>query len=63
MAKWDVELCCGIGFTVTGVDGNTREEAIENAKKLVLDNTTLLTDSKVDPGDLEFEQCTFIQKK
>ena len=59
MTKWDVELCCGIGFTVNDVDAPTRDEAIKQAIDLVTDNTTILTDISVDKGDLEYDQCMY----
>lgn len=60
--KWNVELCCGIGFTVTGIDADTEEQAIESAKSLVLDGTTILTGIHVSEGDLEYDQCTYIKE-
>ncbi len=59
--KYDVELCCGIGFTVTGVEADTQEEAITKAKDMVLNDTNIMTGPQVDAGDLEYDQCTYIQ--
>lgn len=42
MSKWSVELSYGIGFTVSDIEAETREEAIEKAKHLVEDGTTIL---------------------
>lgn len=59
--KWNVELCCGIGFTVSNIEAATRDEAIEKAKNLVLDGTNIMTDVNVDAGDLEYDQCTYVE--
>ena len=61
MAKWDVELSYGIGFTVQGVDAGTREEAIKKAKRLVEDYTDITTGRQVDASCLEFESVTHTQ--
>lgn len=61
MAKWDVELSYGIGFTVQGVDAGTREEAIEKAKHLVEEHTDITTGRQVDAGCMEFENVTHVQ--
>lgn len=61
MAKWSVELCCGIGFTVSGVEADTRTEAIEKAKQMVLDGTTILTGKQVEENGLEYDRTAYIQ--
>lgn len=59
--KWDVELFYGIGFTVTDIEANTREEAITKAKAIV-EETTIMEGPQVSAGDLEFDQCTYTQE-
>lgn len=62
MKNWNVELAYGIGFTVTGIEADTKEEAIKKARERVEDHTTILTHAHVDEGDLEYDACTFCQK-
>lgn len=59
--KWDVELAYGIGFTVTDIEANTREEAITKAKAIV-GETTIMEGPQVIAGDLEFDQCTYTKQ-
>lgn len=62
MNNWNVELAYGISFTVTGVNANTKEEAIAKAREMVEDHATILTHAHVDEGDLEYNACTFCQQ-
>lgn len=59
--KWDVELSYGIGFTVTGVEAQSEENAIRKAKALVED-TDINTGIQVDAGCLEFDQYTYVRQ-
>lgn len=59
--KWDVELSYGIGFTVTGVEAQSKEDAVRKAKALVED-TDINTGIQVDAGCLEFDQCTYARQ-
>lgn len=59
MKKWDVELSYGIGFSVTGISAETREEAIKKARSLVEDETMIISTRTVDEGDLEFESVSY----
>lgn len=62
MNKWSVELSYGIGFTVSGIKAETKEEAIEKAKHLVEDGTTILPfDNSVDESGLEFDMVSYVQ--
>lgn len=62
MKKWDIEMTYGIGFSVCGVVAETQDEAIQKARHLVEQGTTVLPfDNSVDERDLEFEQVTYIQ--
>lgn len=58
--KYDVELSYGIGFTITGVEAESQDEAIKKAKALV-EQTDISTGPQVDAGCLEYDQCSFIQ--
>lgn len=57
--KWDVELSYGIGFT--GVEAQSKEDAVRKAKALVED-TDINTGIQVDAGCLEFDQCTYTRQ-
>lgn len=57
--KYDVELSYAIGFTVTGVEAESREDAIRKAKALA-EETNITTGIQVDAGCLEFDQCSYI---
>lgn len=62
MSKWSVELSYGIGFTVSDIEAETREEAIEKAKHLVEDGTTILPfDNSVNENGLEFDMVSYAQ--
>ena len=62
MNKWSVELSYGIGFTVSNILAETQEEAIEKAKRLVEDGTTILPfDNSVDESGLEFNMVSYVQ--
>lgn len=62
MNKWSVELSYGIGFTVSDIQAETREEAIEKAKHLVEDGATiLLSDNSVDESGIEFDSVSYVQ--
>lgn len=62
MKNWNVELSYGIGFTVSGVKANTKEQAIEKAKHLVEAGTDIITRATVEGSGLEFDQCSFVQE-
>ena len=34
MKRWDVELSYGIGFTVSGIEARTKEQAIEGRSQV-----------------------------
>lgn len=62
MNKWSVELSYGIGFTVSNIQAETREEAIEKAKDLVEKGTTILPfDNSVDESGLEFDSVSYVK--
>lgn len=62
MNKWSVELSYGIGFTVSNIQAETREKAIEKAKDLVEKGTTILPfDNSVDESGLEFDSVSYVQ--
>lgn len=62
MNKWSVELSYRIGFTVSDVEAETQEEAIEKAKHIVEDGTTILPfDNSVDERGLEFDMISYVQ--
>ncbi len=62
MNKWSVELSYGIGFTVSNIQAETQEEAIEKAKHLVENGTTILSfDNSVDESGLEFDTVSYVQ--
>lgn len=62
MNKWSVELSYGIGFTVSDIRAETREEAIEKAKHLVENGTTILPfDNSVDESGLKFDSVSYVQ--
>lgn len=61
MPKYDIDLCCAVGFHVTGVDAPSQDEAIEKATKLVLDTTALKTAPAVKAGNLEYDHCSYVQ--
>lgn len=62
MAKWNVDLVYGIPFTVNGIEADSRNEAIEKAKKAVEDNTEIMTGHMVDAGCLEYDQCSYSEQ-
>lgn len=62
MKKWDVELSCGIGFTVTGVEADTKENAIKKAKHLVDSSVSIMAGPGIEEGSLTFEQCSFAKQ-
>lgn len=62
MKNWNIELAYGIGFTVIGIEADTKEEAIAKAREMVEEHTTILTRAHVDEGDLEYNACTFCQQ-
>lgn len=59
MDKWCIELAYSIGFTVSGIEANSKEEAIEKAKNMVND-AVVISDVGVDEGDFEFQQVTYV---
>lgn len=63
MTKWDVELVFNAPFTVTGVEAETEEEALETAKKCVIQGTDMTTDRLVEAGHLEFDMCSYIRQR
>lgn len=63
MKKWDIEMSYGIGFSVSEIIAETKNEAIQKARHLVEGGTTILPfDGSVDGRGLEFEQVTYIQE-
>lgn len=63
MARWNVELSYGIGFSIDGVDAVTKSEAIRKARDLITDETTVMTPVGVSGGDLDWEECECIWAK
>lgn len=62
MKKWDVELSYGIGFTVSGIYAETKEQAVKKAKRRVEKDVSVLTSGSIDEGGLEFEMATDIRE-
>jgi hypothetical protein len=58
--KYDIDLAYGIGFTVSGIDANSHEEAIKKARNIIAKDITILNGRDVDAGDLEFEGVNYI---
>lgn len=63
MKKWSVEMSYGVGFTVTGIEAETKNQAIETAKEIIEDDVSIVCGSHIDCSDLEFEQTTFVTDK
>lgn len=63
MKKWDVELSYGIGFTVSGIQAETKEQAIKKAKRQVEKDVSVLTFGSIDEGGLEFNAVTYAKSK
>ncbi|HLO11089.1 MAG TPA: hypothetical protein VK190_02410 [Pseudoneobacillus sp.] len=58
--KYTVEMSYGIGFTVTDIEANSQDEAIEKAKEIVEEEITVVDGRNVDSSDLEFEDVNFV---
>ncbi len=56
MKKWTVEMCYGVGVSIEGVEAETQEEAIEEAKRLMEEDP----EEFVDMRELEFESLNFV---
>ena len=63
MKKWDVELSYGIGVTVSGIQAETKEQAIKKAKRQVEKDVSVLTFGSIDEGGLEFNAVTYAKSK
>jgi predicted RNase H-like HicB family nuclease len=59
--KWDVEMSYILGISVVA-EGDTKEEAVTNAKELVKEYVSVNDGFTVDCGDVMFEQVNFIQE-
>lgn len=64
MKKWDVEMSYGIGFTISGIEAETREEAIEAAQRAINEdvNVSDISEHCIECGGFEFEQVNFVQE-
>lgn len=63
MKKWNIDMAYGLSISVSGIEAETRDEAIEKAKELVEKEVDINTlDEHVDAGSLEYDQCTFIKE-
>lgn len=62
MKKYNVELVYGIGFTINDIVAETKEQAIEKAKQIVENETTVMGPHGVNEGNLEYDQCSFIEE-
>lgn len=64
MKKWDVEMSYIAGFSISGIEADSREEAIEEAKRVINEEVTIsdISMNTVECGGLEFEQVNFVQE-
>lgn len=58
--KFDIEMCYGLGVTVSSIEANSEEEAIGKAKKMVSSTVNIMDGLNVEAGCLEFEQVTYV---
>ncbi len=63
MNNWSVEMLYTAGITVANIQAETRDEAIEKAKKIVECETRILSIPTVDVRNLEFDQVTYVQQE
>lgn len=60
--KYSVEMSYGLGVTVENIEANSREEAVEKAKKMVDEEVSIIDGMNIDIGDLEFDQVTYVSE-
>ncbi len=63
MSKWNIELSYNMGFTVSGIEAETQEEAIDKAKYLVESIEIISCESAVEERGFEFDTVSYVQKE
>lgn len=63
MEKWSVEMSYGVMFSAT-IEASSKEDAIEEAKRIIGSDVIILDKSEVtlECSEFQFQEVTFIQE-